>query len=61
MPRPRSMAWVTYASAAQAAKALGLTGQMVGERDLRVELATRDPTAVREPRGECLQRRVRWR
>ena len=47
------MSWVTYSSPAEASKALGLTGTVMGEREVRVELATRDPNAPpRAPKSE---------
>lgn len=45
-----SMAWVTFASPAQAEAACKLAGQDFNGRELKVEVATRDPTAPREPR-----------
>lgn len=42
------MAWVTYSSPAEAQAATKLTGTPFNGRDLRVEIATRDPTA---PKG----------
>ena len=45
MGRRGMMSWVTYSTPAEASKALTLTGQLIGERDVRVELATRDPNA----------------
>ena len=45
MGRRGMMSWVTYSSPAEASKALSLTGTLIRERDVRVELATRDPNA----------------
>jgi hypothetical protein len=53
MGRRGMMSWVTYSSPAEASKALGLTGTVMGEREVRVELATRDPNAPpRAPKSE---------
>lgn len=55
MGRRGMMSWVTYSSPAEASKALSLTGTLIRERDVRVELATRDPNAPpreRPSRGE---------
>ena len=44
--RRGQMAWVQYATPGEAAKAIALTGQDFGGRDVRVEMATREPGAV---------------
>ncbi len=58
MGRRGMMSWVTYSTPSEASKALTLTVQMIGERDVRVELATRDPNAPpreKSPRSEFEQ------
>jgi len=46
------MAWVTFSSAAEATAAVKLTGTQFNGRELRVEIATRDPNA---PKGLYLK------